>query len=226
MALDRTYVLKWTLPEGPPADGFVVHLGTEPGHHTETLELGFVAPGSDGIWRSNLSLDAYTTYHLVLVAYNAEGNSPPSEEGMVPAMACDASLCDDDNACTADACDATGCTNTILSDGAGCPDGMCLAGACEAVGCSADTECNDGNSCNGAERCGPGGLCLAGEPLACDEVTACTAPACDPLWGCTTVNVPDRTRCDDGNRTTRSDSCLDGVCVGTERRGHGRGHNR
>jgi hypothetical protein len=63
-----------------------------PGHttgvYTEALDLGPVQPDPDGIRRANLRLDAFTTYHLTLVAYNLAGESPPSEEAAVPAIAC------------------------------------------------------------------------------------------------------------------------------------------
>jgi hypothetical protein len=197
----------------PASDGFVVHLGTQPGVYTETLELGPIQPDTDGIRRANLVLDAFTTYYLILVAYNAAGDSPPSEEAAVPAMACDAALCDDANPCTADTCDATGCTNQGLADGAACPDGMCVAGLCEPMTCRVDRHCDDGNVCNGLEGCARDGLCMAGAALACGLPTACSAPACDPVRGCTSVSAPDGMHCRDRDRRIKNGLCDAGVCV-------------
>lgn len=201
------------MAEVPAPEGFVVYLGTQPGVYTEMLDLGFIQPDTDGVWRANLVLDAFTTYHLTLVAFNAAGDSPPSEEQAVPAMACDAALCDDANPCTADACNAAGCTNVGLADGAACPDGMCVAGLCEPIACRIDDHCDDGNVCNGFEGCARDGLCKAGAPLYCGAPTECSAPACDPVRGCTSVSAPDGTRCHISAKRSKRGRCQAGDCV-------------
>lgn len=228
-AEERTHVVEWMQPEGPVADGFLVELGTQPGVYTTSMDLGPVDPEADGVRRTNLSLDAFTTYHLRLIAYNAAGDSLPSEEDTAPALICYPAFCDDSNECTADACDAAGCTNAPLADGSACSDGMCRAGRCEPIQCLLDSACDDGNVCNGAEFCAADGLCGAGLQLSCGEPTACSAPTCDPLLGCVDVPRPDGTSCDDGDKQTRSDRCQAGVCVGTAKtkgNGFGRGKRR
>lgn len=228
-AQDRTHVVEWLQPEGPAAGGFLVELGTQPGTYTTAVDLGPVAPEADGVRRANLVLDAFTTYYLRLIAYNTAGGSPPSEEGMAPAMMCYPALCDDGNECTADVCDIDGCANPPLADGSSCSDGMCVAGSCEILECLADSECDDGNLCNGVEFCAADGLCGAGPPLSCGEPSACAAPACDPLLGCVDVPLPDGTSCDDGNKRTKADRCQSGVCVGILKSGGkqgGRGKRR
>jgi hypothetical protein len=102
-----------------------------------------------------------------------------------PSFGCrrgDVPNCDDGFACTVDVCDAT-------SD------------AC--VSTAADSACDDGLICNGAELCAPGGAgadgegCVAGTPFVCDDGVACTRDVCDEMvGGC--VWQPDATSCDDG----------------------------
>ena len=226
-AEDRTHVVEWIQHDGPVADGFLVELGTQSGAYTTTVDLGPVAPEADGVRRANLVLDAFTTYYLRLVAYNAAGDSPPSEEGTAPALICYPAFCDDRNECTADVCDADGCANVPLADGSGCFDGMCVAGRCEPIQCLVDSGCDDGNLCNGVELCAADGLCSAGLPVACGEPTACTAPTCDPQLGCMDVPLPDGATCDDGDKRTKGDRCQAGVCVGTRKAGgKGRGKRR
>lgn len=226
-AEERIHVVEWLQPEGPAADGFLVELGTQPAAYTTTVDLGPVAPQTDGVWRANLVLDAFTTYHLRLIAYNAGGDSPPSEEGTAPALICYPAFCDDGNECTADACDADGCTNVPLADGSGCFDGMCVAGRCEPIQCLLDSGCDDNNLCNGVEFCAADGMCGAGLPLSCGEPTACAAPSCDPRVGCVDVPLPDGTTCDDGDKWTKDDRCQAGACVGSEKtKGKALGHGK
>ncbi|MEM1413520.1 MAG: hypothetical protein AAGH15_01400 [Myxococcota bacterium] len=86
-----------------------------------------------------------------------------------------------------------------------CEDGVCVAGpdACEdgadctahtcdeaTDGCTStsnDALCDDGNVCNGAERCTALG-CTRGAPLVCtDDGDPCTLERCDPDAGCFVV---------------------------------------
>jgi hypothetical protein len=68
--------------------------------------------------------------------------------------------------------------------------------------CKVDADCDDGDPCDGAERCLPddaksdGRGCLAGAPLDCSDEVACTKDRCVKGSGCT--HEPDSTRCDDG----------------------------
>ena len=78
--------------------------------------------------------------------------------------------------------------------------------------CTVDADCDDGDACNGAESC-HNPVCQPGTAIMCDDINPCTDDRCDPATGqCRHV---DNTRpCDDGNRCTRADSCLDGACRG------------
>jgi hypothetical protein len=89
---------------------------------------------------------------------------------------------------------------TIDGDG-GVPDGgategepvptpsYCIDAEC-AQPCTEDSECDDGDPCNGEETCNTeiGGACQAGEPPECDDGLECTVDTCDPeenpLTGC------------------------------------------
>lgn len=84
--------------------------------------------------------------------------------------------CDDTNACTSDACD----------------DGR---GACTHVSIAA--ACDDGQFCNGAERCDVVLGCTMGLVPICDDGVSCTADSCDDdAGGC--MHVPDDATCGDG----------------------------
>ncbi|MEE2780447.1 MAG: hypothetical protein VYE15_07980, partial [Myxococcota bacterium] len=66
--------------------------------------------------------------------------------------------------------------------------------------------CDDGNPCNGAESCGPAGICVSTAPPTCDDEDPCTADTCDASaeGGC--VQTSDGEICDDGNTCT-ADTC-------------------
>jgi hypothetical protein len=70
-----------------------------------------------------------------------------------------------------------------------------------ALNCTLDSECADGNLCNGVETCS-GNTCQAGTPPGCDDADACTTDACNPASGCTHAPVS----CDDGDACT-NDTC-------------------
>lgn len=50
--------------------------------------------------------------------------------------------------------------------------------------CVNDSDCNDNNVCNGIETCDPGGDCIGGTPLDCDDGDPNTIDSCDPINGC------------------------------------------
>jgi hypothetical protein len=81
--------------------------------------------------------------------------------------------------------------------------------------CGSDTDCDDGNLCNGAETCDAGN-CLPGSPLpSCDDGNPCNGlEACDPPTGACQPGSPPS--CDDANACT-DDSCTPGTgCVHTD----------
>ena len=223
-ASPRDYVLQWIPPSGT-VEGYRAHLGSAPSLYSQVIDLGVVPVDPDGIGRATLTLDSASDYYVSLTAYNGAGESPPSNEIVVAASACDAAACDDGQACTADDCGPAGCTHTNLPEGTFCtptgsPYGMCFSGACQASQCTESTHCDDGNVCNGAEACSPLGVCTSGTPPSCGAPTQCSTPTCDPSYGgCRQVARADGTPCDDGRRLTTGDRCVNGTCVGTKLRG-------
>jgi MYXO-CTERM domain-containing protein len=149
--------------------------------------------------------------------------------------------CDDLNTCTQDGCDAlTGCTNTAVADGTACDGGLCGSSSCQAGVCtptdpdfcengdpctdnSCDpasgclynptpdgTLCPDGDVCDGTEIC-QAGVCQETIPLVCNDDNPCTEDSCDPVTGCTNVDLADGTACGDG--ACGSMICASGQCV-------------
>lgn len=155
----------------------------------------------------------------------------------------DESVCTDDDTCSQGLCVGTLTPSAAAcqaGDGNACNGAeICNAvtGACEAtpltcddgdqcngtetcnpsVGCQAGTSvtCEDGNVCNGISTCNPGsGTCQAGPPPSCDDANPCTDDVCDNTLGC--VHTPNTGgSCNDGSLCTASDTCQDGVCVGS-----------
>ena len=71
--------------------------------------------------------------------------------------------------------------------------------------CTADGECDDGDACNGVERCS-GGTCGLGTPVSCDDMVACTVDTCAPADG-TCTHTADDTRCGTGLVCDPVDDC-------------------
>jgi len=220
-ALDRDAVLEFVPPDGSEVNGYRIYVMDDATQVVDDLDIGFVPPDSDGVARTVLVLDAASSYRVNMTAYNAAGESAPSNQILIPAEACDASLCDDGNPCTVDSCDSSGCIGLPLPDGSTCDDDYvdtvddrCVAGLCEGIvlACANDLDCDDGDICNGAEVCEDGRACLGGIPLDCGAPTQCSVPACDPQQGCLSVARPDGTSCEDGRADTLGDRCVSGAC--------------
>jgi len=114
----------------------------------------------------------------------------------------------------------------------------CVGGSCTAP-CTEDTQCGDGDLCNGREicyhgNCQPGipvtcddgdqcnglelcnettGLCGPSNNIACDDDNPCTVGTCRPDFLCTYTNLPDQTPCDDADLCTGPDPVTGGVCA-------------
>lgn len=224
-AQEREVVLRFLPPAQGPITGYQVYLSDVATQLEEVLDVGFVAPDADGVARTTLLLDAARSYDVGMTAYNDAGESPLSNLVHIPAEApvCDAALCDDGDPCSADSCDAAGCLSTPLPDGSACDDGYvdtvddrCTQGVCagDLLACRGDTDCDDGDVCNGLEVCDGGSVCLEGIALDCGAPSACSVPRCDALEGCWTELRPDGTACDDGLAETRDDVCRAGACQG------------
>jgi hypothetical protein len=71
--------------------------------------------------------------------------------------------------------------------------------------CADDTECDDGEFCNGAETC-VANACVAGTAINCNDGIACTVDSCDEaLDDCD--NTPDDALCDDSLFCTGVETC-------------------
>jgi hypothetical protein len=81
--------------------------------------------------------------------------------------------------------------------------------------CHADTDCDDGVVCDGTERC-VATVCVAGTPLRCDDMIACTVDTCSETHGGCVFVVPDMDHdghgtntCLDAHGTPLGDDCVD-----------------
>lgn len=120
----------------------------------------------------------------------------------------DDSSCDDHNPCTNDYCDVEqGCVHEPIL-------------GCQV--CEIDTDCSDGDACNGAEVCGESGVCEDAEPLNCDDGNACTNDSCDTVNGCVHEMIEDcqsceiDADCDNQNVCDGEEFCAEGVCQSGE----------
>jgi hypothetical protein len=90
---------------------------------------------------------------------------------------------------------------------------------CLPAACVDDSDCDDGDVCNGVEIC-QGGSCTAGTPLDCDDCNVCTFDSCHPVFGCSNPPHPGcdgcvlAQDCADGNPCTRK-VCECGACMST-----------
>ncbi len=76
--------------------------------------------------------------------------------------------------------------------------------------CNQDSDCDDGNICNGQETC-VSNTCQAGTPRDCNDDNQCTDDFCSPIDGCVNVN-DDTNTCSDGDPCTVGDRCSFGYC--------------
>jgi len=112
----------------------------------------------------------------------------------VPGMpVADMTPCGTDLVCNAGACIGAGCQNGVVDPGEQCDDGNATAGdGCEpdcSFTCGDDTDCSDGDACNGSETCDVAShTCSMGMVPDCDAMLspdACNTASCDPTMGCT-----------------------------------------
>ncbi|MBI4508127.1 MAG: hypothetical protein HY698_00735 [Deltaproteobacteria bacterium] len=132
--------------------------------------------------------------------------------------------CDDGDLCTrSDSCQNGKCTG-------GAPVSCNAADQCHSAGtcdpatgrCSSPikpngTACDDRNACTQVDSCQEG-TCVGASPLSCKSFDQCHGDGtCDPSTGqCSNPIKPNGTTCNDSNACTRSDSCQDGTCAGTD----------
>ncbi|GAB4196906.1 MAG: hypothetical protein OHK0013_04540 [Sandaracinaceae bacterium] len=120
----------------------------------------------------------------------------PTRPTCDPAMGCVAGTsrcrsnpdCDDGVACTVDVCAAGGtCMRTPVNSMCNTAAGeVCTSTGCRVpMTCTTDEDCQDGNFCNGRERCIPELGCQPATMMPrCDDGQACTRDSCDPAMGC------------------------------------------
>ena len=139
-----------------------------------------------------------------------------------PAKA-DGTGCSDGNACTqTDTCVAGTCTGgnpvTCTASDQCHSAGTCnpANGTCSTPAKADGSSCSDGNACTQTDTC-TAGVCSGSNPIVCVAADQChVAGSCNSATGlCSNVPKADGTVCNDGNPNTQTDSCLAGVCVGT-----------
>jgi hypothetical protein len=151
------------------------------------------------------------------------------QDGFIDATCPGGDDCDDDPA----SCGAACYPGNPAPDGCNGYDQDCDGQTDE----EGDSDCEDGQYCNGVETCDGGACVPAGDPCvggpecadSCDEdgdtcflpagtpcspdLNLCTDDACDGLGACAHPN--NNAPCDDGLYCSSGDSCVDGACRGT-----------
>jgi len=158
-----------------------------------------------------------------------------------PVTCNDGKECTDDSCNPATGCVYQPKTGGICNDGNSCTSGdTCVAGVCQGQGA---IQCNDGNVCTD-DTCSPnsagsgcqyvpktGGSCddnnsctvndscvngtCSGQAVGCGDGNPCTSDSCVNGTGC--VYTPlNGGECNDGNACSSGDTCIAGVCKGTE----------
>lgn len=120
-------------------------------------------------------------------------------------------------------CDAVGnCVGCIAIADCGtapaCKVNTCsAAGVCGTADAADATACSDGNGCTQTDSC-LAGACVGSNPVVCTALDQChNAGACAPATGVCSASLPkgDGAACDDASLCTQTDSCLAGVCTGS-----------
>lgn len=136
----------------------------------------------------------------------------------------DGTTCSDGNACTrTDTCRSGVCTGVnpvVCTASDQCHDaGTCdsATGTCSNPEKPNDTACDDSDLCTGADTC-QAGNCTGSDPVVCSALNQChEVGVCDPSTGtCTDPHKADGSACDDEDTCTRTDTCRDGTCRGSD----------
>lgn len=123
----------------------------------------------------------------------------------------DTNLCNGEESCDPTNAAANPTTGCVAGTAPDCDDGLdCTTDVCTfAVGCEHlpdHATCQDGQLCNGEERCDPGAGCVAGSPYVCEGGSGCASYVCDPVQnGC--VAVPDNSACPCGQTCDPERGC-------------------
>jgi hypothetical protein len=129
----------------------------------------------------------------------------------------DGSLCTQTDTCIAGVCTGTGSVVCTASDQ--CHDaGTCdpATGVCSNPPKMDGSPCDEGNPCTQTDTC-VAGICVGADPVICAASDQChDAGTCDPATGsCSDPVKADGKPCDDGNFCTQTDTCIAGVCAGS-----------
>jgi cysteine-rich repeat protein len=124
----------------------------------------------------------------------------------------DGTFCGAGYVCRAGLCAPNTCGNHLVDPGEECDDQNLVSGdGCEAdcrFSCHGDSDCNDGNACDGVESC-ISHVCVAGAPLAdgtaCGSGGMCRSGLCAPAT-CGNKVVDPGEECDDQNLVS-GDGC-------------------
>ena len=83
---------------------------------------------------------------------------------------------------------------------------VCAEGSTLGMACASDVQCTDNCYCNGAERCGEEGVCVAGTAIACDDGIECTVDMCDEETS-RCVQMADDSACQDDDACNGLEVC-------------------
>lgn len=122
--------------------------------------------------------------HVADHALCPEGALCSGAAGCLPGRACDADVtCDDGLFCNGEErCVAGRCASgqpVDCDDAIACTIDVCDEGSDVCAHLPLDARCDDGQWCNGTERCAPAEGCLPGTPPLCDDALDCTTQSCD-----------------------------------------------
>lgn len=134
----------------------------------------------------------------------------------------DGESCNDANKCTqTDTCQAGACAgkNPVVCAALDqCHDaGSCApaTGVCSNPSKTNGVGCDDGDKCTKTDTC-QAGACTGGAGVVCATLDQChDVGVCSPATGvCSNPQKANGASCDDGNRCTKTDTCVAGACSG------------
>ncbi len=144
----------------------------------------------------------------------ASGGVGGSDPGFDCEGSPDGTACDAMSVCIGGVCRVSVCGDGVTDNAQGetCDDGMNgndddgCTDDCAAT-CGADSDCDDGNVCNGTETCADG-VCQVGTARSCDDGLPCTTDSCDSQTGACVYEPKS-----DGTSCTVDRLCIDAQCV-------------